>query len=131
MSALTANKSDTRIEITRPTHTIFLLADTTVCLLENLPDLDLGFGSRHRIRAALDPFDRLLLRLHLPQPEAGDQLLRLGEWPVGHRALVSREFDARALRARMEPLTREHHARLHKLFVVLPHLGQELLVRKN
>jgi len=33
MNALIANSSDTRTEITRPTHTIFPLAATTVCLL--------------------------------------------------------------------------------------------------
>src|SRR5712692_8017595 len=133
MNALIANKSDTRIEITRPTHTIFLLPDITVCLLPRLPlsglfqlfglhaqtllllselgrefgpevfcledltNLDLGLGARHRIGAALHPFDRLFLRLDLPQPEAGDQLLRLGEGPVDHRALVSGELDPRAL----------------------------------
>src|SRR5438309_7508345 len=121
MNALIAKKSDTRTEITRPTHMIFPLAATTVCLLllrgflpllglraqalllfpelgrelgsevfrlEHLANLDLGLA-REGIRTALDPFDRLFLRLHLPQPEAGDQLLRLGERPVDHGALVS------------------------------------------
>src|SRR2546430_8718284 len=31
-------------------------------------------------------FDRLLLRLHLNHPEAGDQLLRLGEGPFPERS---------------------------------------------
>src|SRR5437667_1045762 len=56
--------------------------------LEHLTDLDLGLCARHRIRAALYPFDRLLLLLHLDQPKAGDQLLGLGEGTVDHRALV-------------------------------------------
>src|SRR5207247_467252 len=92
--------------------------------------LDLGLPTRG-IGTALDPFNRLLLRLHLPQPEAGDQLLCLGEGPVDHGPLPSREPDARALRARVEPLAREHHAGLHQLFVELPHLGKELLVWEN
>src|SRR5207245_934685 len=99
--------------------------------LEHLANLDLGLRAREGIRTALDPFNRLFLRLHLPQPEAGDQLLRLGEWPVDHGALVSREFDARALRAWLEPLGREQHAGFRQLLVVLPHRGQELLVRKH
>src|SRR6266540_3312066 len=95
--------------------------------LEHLADLDLGILP-HRTRAALDPFDRLFLRLHLPYPEASDQLLGLGEGPVDDGALGSREPDARALRARVQPFAREHHAGLHQLLVELPHRGEELLV---
>src|SRR5438105_12788518 len=55
---------------------LFLLAQlgrelgAEVLGLEHLADLDLGLGARHRVGAALDPLDRLLLRLHLPEPEA-------------------------------------------------------------
>src|SRR5207247_9034748 len=81
--------------------------------LEHLANLDLGLAfEREGIRAALDPFNRLCLRLHPPQPEAGDQLLCLGERPVDYGALVSQEPDPRALRARLEPLCREPHAGL-------------------
>src|SRR5947199_804189 len=73
---------------------------TEVRRLEHLTNLDLDICASG-IGAALDPIDRLFLRLHLNQPEAGDQLLRLGEGPVDHGALPSRELDARALRARM------------------------------
>ena len=93
--------------------------------------ISISASAPSRIGAALDPFDRLFLRLHLPQPEAGDQLLGLGEGPVDHGPLVAGELDARALRARMEPLAREQDAGLCQLFVVLPHLGQKLLVRKT
>src|SRR2546425_12648823 len=48
--------------------------------LEHLPDLHLGAAVERR---ALQPLDRLFLRFALPEPEAGDQLLRLGEGPVG------------------------------------------------
>src|SRR5207302_1771847 len=41
--------------------------------LVHLTDLDLGFHVlAHGSGAALDPLDRLLLRLHLDEPEAGD-----------------------------------------------------------
>ena len=43
---------------------------------------------RHRVGAALDPFDRLVERAHLPDPVAGDQLLGLGERSVDDRRLV-------------------------------------------
>src|SRR5438876_480764 len=99
-----------------------------VLRLEHLADLDLGILP-HRIGAALDPFDRLFLGLHLPDPETRDQLLRLGEGPVDHGALRSREPDACALRARVEPLAREHHAGFHQVFVELPHRGEEFFVR--
>src|SRR5712664_4416860 len=39
--------------------------------IEDLPDFDLGAAVERR---ALHPFDRLVARLHLDQPEAGDEL---------------------------------------------------------
>src|SRR6476620_8895966 len=79
--------------------------------LEDLPDLDFGFFAGHRVWTALDPFDRLLFRFALPQPESGDQFLRFGKRAVDDRTLAVREFHARTLGARMQPLAREHHAR--------------------
>src|SRR6266851_6843535 len=102
------------------------VAGSEVRRLEHLPDLDLGVLEG----GALEPFDRLLLRLHLPQPEPGDELLRLGKRPVDHGLLPFREPDAGALRARLQALTRQHYAGLHQLFVELPHLGEHLLARK-
>src|SRR6266446_11005561 len=96
--------------------------------LEHLANLDLGLPAEG-IGAALDPFDRLFLGLHVPQPETGDQLFRFGEGPVNHGPLAAFEPDARALGARMEPLAREHHAGFHQLFVELAHFGQKLLAR--
>src|SRR6266436_8405170 len=80
---------------------------------------------------ALEPLDRLFHRPYLPQPEAGDQLLGLGERPVSHGLLPSRELDALAFRAGVKPLACEHHAGFHQLFVVLPHCRQDLLGRHN
>src|SRR6185295_16119671 len=73
----------------------------------------------------------LFLRFHLPQPEAGDQFLRLCERSVSYGPFVSGELDACAFRARLEAFTCEHHTGLYQFFVELPHFGQELLVWKN
>src|SRR2546425_9176139 len=45
---------------------------TEVVRLEHLANLHLGAATEG---SALEPLDRLRLRLHLPQPESGDQLL--------------------------------------------------------
>src|SRR5690606_36983568 len=80
---------------------VFLLADlrgvvlAEVLRLEARPDLDLGF-SRHWIRAAAHPFQRLVHRPHLPDPVAGNQLLRLGEGTIDDGAGTSREAHALA-----------------------------------
>src|SRR4030081_3542989 len=106
---------------------IFLLPElrrelrAEILRLEYLAELDLGPAVEG---GSLQPFDRLLSGLHLPDPEAGDQLLRFGEGTVDHRALLSFEPHARTLRARMKPIPREHDARLGQLFIVLAHLGE-------
>src|SRR6266480_6461204 len=70
-----------------PAHALLALpclgrqGGTEVRRLEDLPNLDLEAVVEGR---ALEPRDRLVLGLHLPQPEAGDQLLRLREGSVGH-----------------------------------------------
>src|SRR5690606_34853554 len=85
--------------------------------LEHLPDLDLAIVEGD----ALDPLDRLLLRLDLDQPEPGDQLLRLGEGPVDDGPGVPVEPHARAPRAGVEPLAREQDAGLDQFLVVAAH----------
>ena len=76
---------------------------------------------RHRVGAALDPLDRLVHRLHLPQPEAGDQLLRLGERPVDHGPLVAENLTRAPFELGWQALAREHDAGLHQLLVELAH----------
>src|SRR5713101_5506998 len=71
---------------------------TEVLRLEHLANLHFAVLER----SPLQPFDGLVERLRLPQPEAGDQLLRLGEGAVGHGPLRSRELDPRSLRARLQ-----------------------------
>src|SRR5262245_39459596 len=95
--------------------------------LEHLTNLDLGLVER----GALEPFDGFFLRVHLPQPEAGDQLLGLGERAVNHDPIAGGKPDSRTLGARMESLGCEHHAGFHQLFVELPHIRQDFLVRQN
>src|SRR6266705_3266091 len=81
------------------------LARTEVLQLEQLANLDLAFCSFAMGSGdALGPVDRLFPRLHLDQPVAGDQLLRLGERPVDHGAFAPGELDPRALGARLEPV---------------------------
>src|SRR5262249_54235188 len=63
--------------------------------------------------------------------EAGDQFLRLREGAIDDGPLGAGESDACALRTRVEPFAREHHAGLHQLFVELSHRGQQLLVRHH
>src|SRR6476660_1669323 len=98
--------------------------------LEHLANLDLRLPG-HRVGAALDPFDRLFLGTDLPDPVAGDQLLRLGERTVDHGSFLTRELDSRALRAGMQPLARDHHAGLDQLIIEIAHRGEQLLIRHH
>src|SRR6516164_11593205 len=62
---------------------------------EHRPDFDFRvYPAQWR---APDPFDRLLDRFHLPQPESADQLLCLGERSIGHGALACTEPDPHAM----------------------------------
>src|SRR5688500_537776 len=92
--------------------------------LEDLANLDLRIAAERR---ALEPLDCLLLRLHLPDPEARDQLLGLRERAIDDRPNLSRESHARTLGAGLKAFTRQHHPRLHQLFVELAHLRQLFL----
>jgi len=68
---------------------------------EDLTNLDFSLFARHGIWTALDPFDRFLKRLTLPQPKTRDQLLGFRKWTIGHDSFLSREFDSGAFRARL------------------------------
>src|SRR6266516_236277 len=112
---------------------LFLLAQlgrergAEVLSLEDLPDFDLALLERNALR----PLQRLGLVLHLPDPEAGDQLFGLRERAVTHGALGTRIRDARPLGRRLQSLTRQHHAGLYQLVVELAHFGQHLLRRQD
>jgi hypothetical protein len=73
-------------ELARERRTAFLR-------LEHLANLNLGLRARG-VGAALHPFDSFFLRLHLSQPEAGDQFLHLGERAVNYGPVRSGELDA-------------------------------------
>jgi hypothetical protein len=80
-----------------------LLARTKVLQLVELAYLDLGFLALPcGVGKAPGPLHRFLLRLHLDERVAGDQLLGLGERAVDDAALFSRVLDAPAFRARLE-----------------------------
>src|SRR3954465_7882696 len=80
--------------------------------LEHLAKLELDIAVRVARRPALDDLDRLLARADADHREPGDQLLGLGERPVGDERLAVRELHARSFRARLQALAGEHHARL-------------------
>src|SRR5262245_35699996 len=74
-----------------------------VLVLEHGPDLDHRLVARG-VGAALDPLHRFVHRRDLPDPEAGDELLRLREGPVQDLPVLPREEDSLPLRARVETL---------------------------
>src|ERR1051326_6457151 len=88
-------------------HPLFFLAHlgreriAEVLGLEDLADLYLAvFGMR--VRAAPDPFDRLFLRLHLPDPEARDQLFGLGNRAVDYGPFAAGKPDPRTFGSRLQ-----------------------------
>src|SRR5712692_5154254 len=56
------------------------LGREVICLV-HLPDLDFSTPIE---RGALEPFYRLFHGLHLPQPEAANEFLGLGEGPIDY-----------------------------------------------
>src|ERR1700677_3387690 len=77
--------------------------------LEYRANFDFGF-TRHRVRAALQPFDGLIDGLDLPNPEARDEFLGFGERTVDDGTIWAGEPHALAMDARAQPLSREKHA---------------------
>src|SRR5687767_1731836 len=61
----------------------------------------------HGIGAALDPLDRFLKRLALPDPKAGDELFCFGEGAVSDGAVLAVELNAGAFVAGMQTLAGE------------------------
>src|SRR5258706_583745 len=84
-------------------------------------------SSPHRERRAFDPFSPLFHGLHLPQPEAADQFLGLGEGSVDYSPLLSRKSDPLALGAGLQPLACKHYAGLYQLLVELAHGSKSFL----
>src|SRR3954462_597918 len=93
--------------------------------LDELTQLDLAVAEG----GSLQPLDRLLPGLHLPDPVPGADLLRLAERSVGDGRLLDAVTHACCVRRRAQPIAVEHHARLHELLVELAHLPELLLAR--
>ena len=80
----------------------------------NLKDVDLAVArcaGQGIDRHALDPFDALVERLALQDPEAADGLLGLGERAVDDVSSAVPEGDPGALRAGLQTFGREPHSR--------------------
>src|SRR5690606_25843664 len=92
---------------------IFLLAHlrrvilAEILRLDHLTDLDLRIP-QHRIRAAAYPFHRLVHRTYLPDPVAGDQLLRFGKGAIDDGAGTSGEAHALAARGGLQAVAGQH-----------------------
>src|SRR6202167_2720709 len=95
--------------------------------LTNLANFNFGVAGVG-VGATLDPLDGLFEGLDLPEPEAGDELLGLGEGAVDDGTRLAGEFDACALGAGMEAIGGEQDASLDELFVELAHFGHELWI---
>src|SRR6202453_1052682 len=80
--------------------------------LKDLADFDYAFAGRAAEGGTLDPLDGLFEGLDLPDPEAGDELLGLGEGAVDDGTRLAGEFDACAFAAGMEAIHGEYHASL-------------------
>src|SRR5579863_5195451 len=78
---------------------------TEILRSEDGTDFDIRIR-QHGVRAAFDPFDRLLDRPDLPDPKARDQFLGLRERAVSHRACLAGEAHALAVPARLQPFPR-------------------------
>src|SRR6266481_826123 len=108
------------------TQTLFLLTQfrrqrlAEILCIEDLPDFDFSTTVEWR---TLHPVDRLVQRLDLDEPEAGDEIIGHSKRAMAHAGL-SGIFDPGALRRRMQALARQHDARLHHLLVELAH-GRE------
>src|SRR4051812_35653865 len=96
-----------------------------VLRLEHGAHFQLGLTFRW-LRAAPGPLHRLLHRLDLPDPEPGDQLLRLSEGAVDHARFAAGELDLLALRAGLDTLGCDQDAGLNQLLIVVAHRRQQL-----
>src|SRR4030095_409588 len=84
-----------------------------------------------RVRATLQPLDRLVPRLDLPQPQTGDELLRLREGAVDDRALRTGESHTLAPGRRVQAVAREENPSLDQLLVIVAHFREEPLVGQD
>src|SRR5580658_1685369 len=107
---------------------VLVLRVSEVRGLKQRPNFHLGLPVKRR---ALHPLHRLLHGPHLPNPVTSHQFLRLGERPINDRALLPRKPNPLALRARMQPVPRQHRARLNQFLAEFPHLASAFGVGHN
>src|SRR5579863_392381 len=94
---------------------------------EDLTNFDFAVAER----SALQPLDRLRLRVHLPNPITCDQFPGLGKGTVDDAALVPGEPDTGTLRTRLQSVASKHDSGFDKFLVKFPHLTEKFLGRKN
>src|SRR5713226_9858200 len=95
-----------------------------VARAEQLANLALAVAGH--LHEAPGHLDRLLFRLHLDDRVTNDQLLRLGEWPVGHGELASSESNASALRTGEDPAGVEQDSSFRRVLAELGERGHLL-----
>src|SRR5688572_24240052 len=108
-----------------------LLLAEVLAEVVHLEDLAQVHAAARAHRAAPCPLDRLVHRTDLPDPEARDDLLGLGERSVHDgRPLEAGPRDAAAVRGGLETLARQQHPRLAQLFVVPEHRVDDVVGRQ-
>src|SRR3984885_6505467 len=103
--------------------------------LEYLTDLDLALRAvlarvdpgKRLERGTAGPFHGLLHRVHLENPVARGQLLRLVKRPIDDGAAPSGELDTPSLSAREQPREVDEHSGLLELVVVPAHRGEQFV----
>src|SRR5215467_715456 len=93
--------------------------------LEDLADLYVAFAVG-RVGASLDPLDGLFERLHLPEPEAGNEFLGLGERAVNDSAVLAGEADNGAFGRGVKTVVAYQNSGFQELVVEFVHVGHEL-----
>src|SRR5688572_3300682 len=78
------------------------------------------------VEESVGEFDRVLLRRRFQNREAGNQLLRFGEWAIGHDGLPVGASNTRPFCAREATLGRDQPAIFHALLDELLHAGHML-----
>src|SRR5689334_4203342 len=115
-------------------HQFFLLAQlgaqsfAEIFRREHLSDFDFLVAAEWR---ALHPFDRLIERFGVDEPETADKIAGERERSAADAALPVLISDPRALGGRMQALARLHHAGLAHFLVELAYLGQQLHARHH
>src|SRR5215831_16440605 len=93
--------------------------------LEDLADLYVAFAIGG-VGASLDPLDGLFERLHLPEPEAGDDFLGLGEGAVNDSPVLAGEADNGAFGRGVKTVVAYQNSGFQELLVEFIHVGHEL-----